>query len=489
MNLTVLPYSKKQFFAIVQEESMQTRYLFDYLSHIGAETIILEKHYIDRYYMEEYQHYYSSCFKHMHNFCQRLHFFRKETSKDLFNEYLSGNDDAKKQIQDNYLGYIVIRPLSTIRIGRTVLKTYDSELQRHYITRKYEAHLASLSLPIKSIAFQQQDRGVGACATTAIWSSLQKICNDNGYRCPGPFDISQKAIKYSMPLGRGFPQITGLTSEQMYQAIASTGFTPLRINCSDQNFNKFKAILLGYLNSDISPIMVLLQLKSGLGHAVTVTGYSAKEGYCSFGDKLRINVRDLEKIYIHDDRIGPYVSTNIQERKFKEDELKHARNLGFNSDTAIVLNIKGHEWIVSEIITPLYHKIRSTILDILNLSHPLIDTFQKHDAKSKYIVSLRIKKDGKYLEEIRDAAELPPKEKIRFLKRINLPRYVGIVEVTRNESLYFTILWDTTDLPRHKINNFGEYAKDILGVVCYDASARLIFKDLWNQWNVKVALL
>lgn len=489
LNLRVLPFSKDKFFDCVKEKSKQTTYLFDYLTHIGAKTIILENHYIDRYYMDEYQHYYSSCFKPLNNYCQRLHFFKEGTSEKLFDEYLNGSDEAKKQIQKNYLGYIVLRPLATIRIGRTVLKTYDDEVRRRYITRKYEAHLASLSLPIESIAFQQQDRGVAACATTAIWSSFQKVCQDNGSRCPGPFDISQTAIRYSIPLGRGFPQKTGLTSEQMYQAIASTGFTPLRINCSDQKFNQFKAILLGYLDSDIPPIMMLYRLKSGPGHAVTVTGYSMKAGDCPFDSKFNINVRDLEKIYIHDDRIGPYVSTTLQERTFKSNELESARNIGFCSDTAITIKIKGEEWLVSEIVVPLYHKIRSSILDILELTYPLIDTFQKYDDKSKYTVNMRIRKGGQYLEEIRNNTCLPKNEKIRFLKNINLPRYVGIVEVTRNDLPYFSLLWDTTDLPRIKANNFGEYAQDMLGVVCYDDSVRLTFKCLWNQWKPNVALL
>ena len=489
MNLIVLPFSEERFFECVQECSTQTEYLFKYLSHIKAGTIILEKQYIDRYYMEEYEHYYSSCFKKMTNYCQRLHFFKEGISDDFFEKYLAGNNSAKKQIMSDYLGYIVLRPLETIRVGRTVLKTYDDDFKRDYITRKYEAHLAGLSLPIKSIAFQQQDRAVGVCATTAIWSSLQKISNDNGFHCPGPYEISQKAIGYTIPLGRTYPQEAGLNSEQMCQAIVRTGFKPLIINCSSQKFNQFKTVLLGYFNSNIPPTMPLCHINFKTGNAITITGHSVKSGDCLFDENLNINVRELEKIYIHDDRIGPYVSTTLEERKFETSELERAQNNGFCSDTAISIKVDSEEWLVSDIIIPLYHKIRLTIPDILKLSYPILCRFQEQDVRSKYVVDVKIVKGGKYLEEIRDNKKLLKKEKIHFLKEVNLSRYVGIAEVTRNGLPYFAILWDTTDIPRNKFKNFEGYAQGILGVVCYDNSARLLFKDFWNRGKGKIVLL
>ena len=78
-----------------------------------------------------------------------------------------------------YLGFMVIKPLPGSPIGRTVLRTFERDAPRggrreFTAIRRYTVSLAGLSLSVRGLAFQQQDQGVSACATTALWSALQR---------------------------------------------------------------------------------------------------------------------------------------------------------------------------------------------------------------------------------------------------------------------------------------------------------------------------
>ena len=83
-------------------------------------------------------------------------------------------------LQNSYLGFSVIRPLPGSPVGRTVLPTFGPTtqlgLRREFASiREYAVHLGGFELKVSGLPFQQQDQGVSACATTALWSSIHVI--------------------------------------------------------------------------------------------------------------------------------------------------------------------------------------------------------------------------------------------------------------------------------------------------------------------------
>jgi len=76
-----------------------------------------------------------------------------------------------KQLDSNYLGFMVLKPLPQTIVGRTCFKTYpDDGNRRHFPTlHKYSSNLFGLPLTVNSLAYQEQDKVVAACATSALW--------------------------------------------------------------------------------------------------------------------------------------------------------------------------------------------------------------------------------------------------------------------------------------------------------------------------------
>ena len=87
-------------------------------------------------------------------------------------------------------------------------------------------HIAGLRLRVRGIPFQQQEQAVGACATTAIWSTLARVMRSDGGRAPTPFAVTEAATKHFLS-DRAFPASSGLEPRQILEAFRQFGYSPL----------------------------------------------------------------------------------------------------------------------------------------------------------------------------------------------------------------------------------------------------------------------
>jgi hypothetical protein len=218
----------------------QLRYVEHYVrdKNLAAKSVVVENHYIDRDYMEDHSVFYSKNLAPLPNFCRRVHFFRSDPDsaraalKRLLN--LKSRDKFREQCdqfsKDQYLGFTVIKPLDGCPVGKTVLHLYpersDTGLRRCFSCAcDYVVHLLGVPLKISGLAFQQQDLGVSACATTALWSALQRTRAMEEGGPATPAQITIRASQYTLPFGRSMPS-EGLSLDQMCQAIHSLGYAP-----------------------------------------------------------------------------------------------------------------------------------------------------------------------------------------------------------------------------------------------------------------------
>ena len=67
-------------------------YLFEYLSSIGAQTIIIEKRYVDGDYLDDFSTYYVKCFAAYDRWCRRIHFFSERFSEPEILEMIRGRN-------------------------------------------------------------------------------------------------------------------------------------------------------------------------------------------------------------------------------------------------------------------------------------------------------------------------------------------------------------------------------------------------------------
>ena len=306
--------------AVLEElfgDSYACHYVRGYLARLHATSILVEPHYIDRHYLDDFANYYARSFKPPEPWCSRVHFFERLGKQQLVDTFGSAypseatRDIAERALRAAYLGFIVRRPLAGATIGRTVLKTYPVEGRRHYpVVRPYEVHVAGLSLRIDGLAYQQQDRGAAVCASTALWSALQRVARVAGHRTPTPTAITRAA-------GSPFPASAGLDQMQMAAALSSLGYLADRF-APEENRPLFRAMLVACLDSQL-PVILLITRKEPtgagevpIGHAVCVTGYSEPPTVASVpatrADRPPIAMKGgaVVTLYVHDDNLGSH---------------------------------------------------------------------------------------------------------------------------------------------------------------------------------------
>ena len=158
-------------------EKRQVSYIYRYLNDLNAKSILLEFDYTDKDYLEDYSRYYVKSFNNNGHKCARLHFFSEEIDHGKLNDILiTGDANKRLNLQGAYLGFIIIKPLPKTFVGKTCLKNYPAfkveGKSKRCLYKEYEVDLFGIQLKVDSIAFQEQDQVVSACATTAIWTAL-----------------------------------------------------------------------------------------------------------------------------------------------------------------------------------------------------------------------------------------------------------------------------------------------------------------------------
>jgi hypothetical protein len=294
-----------------EPDSEQVRYLDGYLGPggLGIQTILVENPYVDRHYIEEYSRYYASAFQTPPASTVRLHFFAELLTDEGLGDSIIGAAngsapwmEAQARLQTSYRGFVVVRPLPSAPIGRTVLATYAGKGSRRFVTQAHRVHIMGLELVVHGVPFQQQEVAVGACATTAMWSALTVTSRATGHRGPTPYQVTEAATRHLLT-DRHIPADGGLDLQQSLAAVRDCGFTPLVMKASD-NFAAFTHALKCYLASGI-PVVLLLHETGGY-HAVTAVGFRAPDDEHEatpvvYEDgTLRISTAGFTRLYVHD---------------------------------------------------------------------------------------------------------------------------------------------------------------------------------------------
>jgi hypothetical protein len=364
------------------ENKVHSIYFRDYFAELEAKTIIIENLYVDRDFLEDYAAYYVRCFKSYERLCTRLHFFNISITEENFDSVLQGRTEEglSEKFINAYLGFVVVKRLPETIVGRTCLKTYGDDNGRRQYTpiRCYDANLFGLELKVKSLAFQEQDHVVAACATSALWSAFHGTGKMFQHPIMSPVDITKAACDH-MPLDtRAFPN-RGLSNEQIAHAIRKVNLEPYPVDASDQVLLQDHVyaycklgipLLLGVYLVDISQ-----KKPEHFGnHAVAVTGYSlglAEPTPLSTSGFLTKSSQ-IDKIYAHDDQVGPFSRMELNQGEetffFQNTSIEIKSNSISTSLKRIDGKIGDIRAVPTTIFIPLYHKIRiplATVRDAL----------------------------------------------------------------------------------------------------------------------------
>lgn len=407
--LEVYPYSIEKLREIIAESSKNSlevilkklhhQYFNGYCDHIGVKTIVVENGYVDQHFLEDYAAYYVRCYKEYDRFCTRLHFFKAEFSDQEVCDYLGGGDGKFEELlKESYLGFSVIKPLPRTVVGRTCLATYpdDTDAVRHFPSvRQYEANLFGITLQVRSLAFQEQDRVAAACATSALWSVFQGTGKEFQHVIPSPVQITRAATEKQPIESRVLPS-RGLSTAMMAHAIRHVGLEPDLVKVNDQYI--LKSTLYAYLRGRI-PMILGIELWDVSKdpcvpwgyHAVAVTGFRllSNDVETPAGEKgFKLTASRIHKIYVHDDQVGPFARMVIDDEPVTVDIDEDGNPITCNSISTSWVGGDGKIGSVRAIPTiqlvPLYHKIRIPFKNI----HDIVLSFDLFLEKSKPIIPI-----------------------------------------------------------------------------------------------------
>ena len=437
---------------------VQLKYIESYAKQIECKSIAVEEMYIDRDHIEDHSAFYSRSFFPYAHTCRRVHFFtlesdgvKKEFAKivEVARKGYKRYKDACKKLSDEiYLGFSVIKPLSGCPVGRTVLKCYpeQSSTPGHTrlfpCTKNYDVHLLGVELSVKGLAFQQQDEGVSACATTALWSAMQKLRDIEEVAAASPAQITILASQYALPLGRSMPS-EGLEINQMCQAIQSLGGSPNIIKAD--NFENARAQIYSAALAGFAPVLIIKRGQQE-SHAVTVAGMKLKQRTMNLDiNGIDDKAGDLIALYIHDDRNGPYVKAQLE---------KLGTGLQLKMEFKECVPVKApEEWQLTHILVPTHPKIRLSFTAMRKVALDIVNDFEALRRGVKQITNttdpityeVQIVRAHKYIEKfICDGGNV-----VEFYSRVPLPRYLGVVTIQSQQIGKFELLIDSTSTPRN----------------------------------------
>jgi len=439
-------------------------------SGLNAKSIIVEEQYISKDFFSDFSSYYSLCFKDYPKYCKRLHFFKEVYDKATFQSIIF-NKNNNKDFENSYIGFIVVKPIPFTIIGFTLLKNYPfsskNSSREYFGTREYIIHLFGYKLKIRSLAFQEQDSVLSACATTAIWSTIQKAADlDYQITIKSPYEITKDAGLMSSDGSRLFPNKNGLSILQMCQALTSSGLVvevrhfrnSLGIYIQGSN-SYLKKLVYAYSPIGI-PIIIIVNVPNGNSydlHELAANGYKySKSKIVPPRSEISWKSDDIEKIYVHDDQVGPFARVEFK-----------------SNDTLITnwtINNGDKPTFTSSVLIPVFPKIRlsyDSIEAITIVIDEILSTAFNQIITFDFYWDIRVQFSEDYKNEIRlSTDDNSIKSKIQLK---SLPKYIWISSCYVGETIVFDFIFDATEVANSMF---------LLEIVSYNTSLSSDFKKV-----------
>ncbi|MDX9703754.1 MAG: hypothetical protein RBU23_12035 [Candidatus Auribacterota bacterium] len=391
--------------------SFLTSYDFDRIYkflHPFAKSVVIEYYYVDKDFRDSYYNFFSKKFANHQRNCVRLHFFCKKIAEDeLWN--------LENNCSNDYLGYIVLRPIPPFSIGRTMIDPEKINMENHLIfTSKENVHLLGSDLIVKGFPFTSQDSEVNVCAHASIWMISRYFSNRYQiYREAYPFEIANKQM-YSHT--RNVPS-KGLFMDQVSGILKNLGFAP-EYYPKDLYPDDFFKLIYYYIESGF-PLLIGLPR-----HATVLIGHHFELDFKSIkkyekNKYFYYNSADLISDYvINDDNFLPY--------GFLSKDKTKKTNYSFDDIDSFIVCLPEKVYLSAEYLEELIISILNT--DISFSKHSLL--YNKDElilriylTSSKSYKSFRRNVDGQLYDDI---------EKIYL--EMPMPKFIWVAELSNIEN-------------------------------------------------------
>jgi hypothetical protein len=378
LNTLVIQFAKysNQYFDVVYKKP-HTIFIDRILTRLSCASIVVEHNYVDRDYLEDYVQFHAASFSAPPRICARLHFFSRDLTGNGFESIILSNQGKENPINallgKYYLGFCVIRPESSKFIGRICLdiSSLDSATGDRCLVyplrHDYDVGLFGHKLTVKNtVAFQEQDSIVSACATCAVWFAMH--AQGNHHLVPSPGSITRRSTTDSTNPYRIFPN-KGLDFAAISRALKRERYEPIIQDfkstdfSSEFNVRSALRLIYAYLRGGVAAALVGVDLygtpcgktdsdsqartsgeaaapdlstnsssapdskPSLIGkHAITVLGYELERGKVFEGvgtegkiesstlENVKLIADDVSALSAHDDQLGPFCEFKVQHK-------------------------------------------------------------------------------------------------------------------------------------------------------------------------------
>ncbi len=249
---------------------------------------VIERDYIDLDFRAGFARFHYLRHRETNRRCTRIHFFGCNV-----NRY--NMERMPQRTRDEYLGYVVLRPLPAFRLGRTLLSPRVAQAAfgstNTYLTCSawYQANIAGNAMRFLAVPSMEQDTLVCACASVALWT----VATHMAHRHPTEFrtyftpEITDIATR-NAEAGRSMPS-QGLTPRQMLFALQEMGYDP--ISSMPKNAREARNTTYQYVESSIPVLAVIFFPGVSDGHVVTAVGHALDMGMSPRRSRMRLQDR------------------------------------------------------------------------------------------------------------------------------------------------------------------------------------------------------
>jgi hypothetical protein len=231
---------------------------------------------------------------------------------------------------------------------------------------------------VESLAFQEQDSVVAACATSALWSAFHKTGLNFQHSVPTPVEITRSATEFEPAQTRSLPNVDGRTGTQMARAIKNVGLEPYLESSTDSYI--LRSTASAYLHAGIPVVLGLMLLDlsdpkkpTPIGrHAVTLVGFGSGHSVPEPAPNSQFlnSATMIDKFYAHDDQVGPFCRMLVTGNAKIENRVTCKLDTSWKGRDDNLGSVVG---LPDFMLIPLYNKIRIPYRSV----HDLVLLFDK----------------------------------------------------------------------------------------------------------------
>jgi hypothetical protein len=152
----------------------------------------------------------------------------------------------------------------------------------------------------------------------------------------------------------------------------------------------------------------------------------------------------MTKLYVHDDRLGPYARAYLQ--PFSKSDLG-LEGLSFELEWP---DGKTERWLLDTAIAPVYSKLRLPVRSLLTLAEFVgggIERMVGPEQANRLTVDFRYERAGEYLSNL-SGRVLDPSLAARQIRTLALSRWCAVARWYVDEEELLELVYDTTDVVR-----------------------------------------